>query len=101
MTHYLKHTHIVQLFLLISRNKVLIRGLNHDKERQNKKYLLIDSPSHVFDQFYYYYLSTVYTVMGRKKTGRIVIDQKQYVYDCLNVLLSVQSSSFPFDKDQV
>jgi hypothetical protein len=87
----------------ISRKKLLIKGL--DSSATVKKYLLIDSPSHVFDQFYYHYLNTIYTVMGHGQgsleTSRVLVDEKQFVNDCLNTLIGLQSSCFTYNKNQV
>jgi hypothetical protein len=68
-----------------------------------KKYLLIDSPSSVFDQFYYHYLNTIYTVVGKRgsECSRVLVAESQFVNDCLNALIGVQSTCFLFNKNQV
>ncbi len=86
------------------RKRLLIKGL--DSCAGNKKYLLIDSPSYVFDQFYYHYLNSVYTVLGSTgrysiESSRLLIDQGQFVSDALNALLGLQSASFTYNKTQV
>jgi hypothetical protein len=60
------------------------------------KHLLIDSASHVFDQFYYNYLHTIDILIDEKRltTRRTLISEKKFLYDCLNLLISVPSLTF-------
>lgn len=55
----------------------------------------------MFDQFYYYYLNTINILYKKKtlgKSGRILIEEKQYLVDCLNVLISLPSGCFVWDE---
>ena len=55
----------------------------------------------MFDQFYYYYLNTINILYDKQtlgESGRILIDEKQYIIDCLNVLLSLPSGCFIWDE---
>ena len=74
----------------------------HDYERNEQKKLLIDSPAYIFDQFYYLYLSTVGIIMDEEqatsKRTLIVVDERQFIDDCLNVMIGVSSNSFVWTK---
>jgi len=90
--------------LIIKSGTILITGLTDDKFKTRR--FLIDSPSSIFDKFYYYYLTTINVLIDERLTsgarhhriGRIKIDIKRFLVDVHNLLLGLPSVSFVWDE---
>ncbi len=68
------------------------------KAAQTTKHLLIDSERHIFDQFYYNYISTINLLYDRNRLlankERQLMGERDFLVCCLNVLISLPSESF-------
>jgi hypothetical protein len=71
-------------------------GLYFNFESRN---LLIDSSRFVFDSFYYNYLNSVWLASNLQvPITRTIINEKNLIVDCLNVLISLPSHNFLLNK---
>lgn len=84
-----------------SDSERLIIGYNLEQKLSNAKLLLIDSDKKIFDFFYYHYLNTINIIVDKTLTlQKLVIKEKNFLNDCLNVMLSLPSVSFTYSKSK-
>lgn len=71
---------------------------------ETNRYLLIDSSREIFDKFYYNYINTVNILNGTissVNSERIIISECKFMTDSLNVLISLPSFSYIWNKNEV
>ena len=68
--------------------------MTNPNTRIEQKGLLIDSSRCIFDKFYYHYLGTINILAEYFLNKRILVNENDFVKDCLNVLISLPSKTF-------